>query len=373
MDKVPNRPELRPLTGIRGFAALLVLLIHFFPLWVSLLPALRGLNRLSGRGFIGVDLFFILSGFILNYVYFDPARPQLDFASYRSFVWHRFIRVWPVHVSTLLWLLGLVLAARLASISLTGNYDWSALPFQLTMTQAWPIMPSGPGPDPFAAYAWNYPSWSISAEWFAYLMVFPLTWLLLHRLQRVRGILVFGLAVLVLGIWALVLQPLQLVGFSMIGRVALEFITGALLYRVFLSAAKLTRWCQRMATLLFFIVLVALLAAPPGATSWILLLFPGLLLGLTAETTAIARFFAARPVLWLGRVSYSVYMTQAIVQRLLKILLPPTGVQSLPLGTRLALLVATVVLILAIASLFYYLIETPARTWLRQWRPTEKP
>lgn len=367
MIKAEDRPEIRPLTGIRGFAALLVLMIHFSPYWSCLVPALHGFGRLSGRGFIGVDLFFILSGFILNYVYFDAARPGLDFGSYRSFVWHRFIRVWPVHLATLVLLLGLVLAARCAAYSLTGNYAWGALPFQLTMTHAWPVTPVGSGPDPIAAFSWNYPSWSISSEWFAYLLVFPLTWRLLHRLQQVREAAILGIAGAVIAGWSLGLRPLPLCGCGMVCQVTMEFITGALLFQAFAGAGGITRWCQRSATPIFVIVVAALLVAPVSATPWIILLFPALLLGLTAETSWIARFFATRPALWLGRISYSVYMSQAIVQRLLKIALPAAHFQSSPLGLRLAVLAATIMMIIGAGYGFYYLVETPIRVWLRRW------
>jgi peptidoglycan/LPS O-acetylase OafA/YrhL len=367
MAKVSDRPEIRPLTGIRGFAAGLVLLTHFFPLWSGLVPALHGLERLSGRGFIGVDLFFILSGFILNYVYFDAGKPGPAWADYRSFVWHRFIRVWPVHFATLAWLLGLVLAAGVWHIVLTGNYAWTALPFQLTMTHAWPLPGTGRDADPFAAYSWNYPSWSISAEWFAYLLVFPAAWRLLRQLDRVREAGIFGLAVLLLAGRAFWLQPFPLACCDMVVRVTVEFVAGALLYRVYCRAGNATRFCRRAADGIFLAVLAALLFAPAPATPWIVVLFPALLLGLTAETSLVARVFAARPALWLGRISYSVYMTQAVVQRLLKPVLNPAHFQSSSPWLRAGVLALSLLLIFGTANLFYYLVENPARGWLRRW------
>src|SRR6516165_5216799 len=223
MLKVSDRPEIRPLTGIRGFAALLVLLTHFSTLWVQLMPSLHWIDRLSGKGFIGVDLFFILSGFILSYVYFEPQKPRMGFCEYRSFIWHRFIRVWPVHFATLILLLGLVLGSKSFHLSLTGKYAWTALPFQLTMTHAWPLMPVDQYADPVAAFSWNYPSWSISAEWFAYLLVFPITWWLLRRCQHARGETAFLLGFLAILIWSLALRPLPLPGCHMIAMVAVEF------------------------------------------------------------------------------------------------------------------------------------------------------
>jgi peptidoglycan/LPS O-acetylase OafA/YrhL len=367
MVKSSAKAEIRPLTGIRGFAAGLVLLIHFFPLWAGLLPGLHIFDRLAGRGYVGVDLFFILSGFILNYVYFDAGKSGPDWADYRSFVWHRFIRVWPVHFAGLLLMLGLVLAAGMVHWPVTGNYAWEALPFQLTMTHAWPLPGTGWSADPLAAYSWNYPSWSVSAEWFAYLLVFPLAWRLLRGLDRAGETVAAVLAGLVIAGWAGLLEPCPVPVFGMTSRVTVEFVTGALLYRVFSTEGMITRGCQRAAGGIFLVVLLCLLFAPVGATKWIVVLFPALLLGLTAEQALVARFFTLRPVLWLGRISYSIYMTQAIVQRLLKAALNPARFEPSPFMVRLLLCLGVLGLVLGMASLFYYLVETPARAGLRRW------
>src|ERR1041385_5521097 len=60
-------PEIRPLTGIRAFAALWVVLLHFYPQWSLLLPGLNGGERLASRGQPGGARCFLLSGFILSY------------------------------------------------------------------------------------------------------------------------------------------------------------------------------------------------------------------------------------------------------------------------------------------------------------------
>lgn len=363
-----NRQEIRPLTGIRGFAAGLVLFTHFFPVWSMLLPSMGFLRLLTGRGFLGVDLFFVLSGFILSYVYFDAAKPGLTVKAYRVFVWHRFVRVWPVHAATLGLLFLAVLAAHFLSLPFTGRYPFSALPFQFTMTHAWLCIPVAQSADPLGAWTWNYPSWSISAEWFAYLLVFPVLWPVLKCLNG-RGGCSFLLCYAVMAVWALILLPLDFHWGRAIVVVAFEFTAGALLYNVFRSGSVVTKRCQQIATPTFVVIVAALLACPvstPLFPSFLILLFPILLLGLTAETALVARFFASPPALWLGRVSFSVYMTQAITQKALKLIAAPEKYVHSPLAGRLAYVACSLVFILAFASAFYYGVETPARYYLRR-------
>src|SRR5262249_28401847 len=82
------------------------------------------------------------------------------------FLWHRFIRLYPVHITVLAGLVAIVSVASPAGFTLNNpqEWQWNDLFWQLTLLHAWGVTAS-PG--------WNAPSWSISAEWFAYLL-FPL-------------------------------------------------------------------------------------------------------------------------------------------------------------------------------------------------------
>ena len=63
-----TRGEIKPLTGIRGFAALAVLYHHFGGKLEAIVPSLAIFSVVRNHGNLGVDLFFILSGFIMTYV-----------------------------------------------------------------------------------------------------------------------------------------------------------------------------------------------------------------------------------------------------------------------------------------------------------------
>lgn len=154
--RYPFPDALDPLTGVRFFLALGVVLFHYQLQWTF-----TGDAGLLNRARLGVDVFFILSGFILTHVYLQ-GDAVLD---YRRFLAARFARIYPAHLFILLAMLGLVAAAPLLNVGLEpGRFTVSDFIQTLLLVQAW--FPR----DTMAL--WNGPAWSLSAEWFAYL-AFP--------------------------------------------------------------------------------------------------------------------------------------------------------------------------------------------------------
>jgi peptidoglycan/LPS O-acetylase OafA/YrhL len=63
-----SRAMIHPLTGVRGIAALWVVLHHLVTTWViAIPPTAHWLSALADSGYLGVDLFFVLSGFVISY------------------------------------------------------------------------------------------------------------------------------------------------------------------------------------------------------------------------------------------------------------------------------------------------------------------
>lgn len=163
----PN--DIKPLTGLR-FIAAMWLLVYFF--WKRL--GLDGyVPDVVAFGYMGVDLFFILSGFVLAHVY----GPQIEAAKYnhKSFIWARLARIYPLHFAMLSVMIGLWLVGTKLGFSYDAHaFDVSQLPYHLALLQAWGFVNSD---------GWNFPSWSISAEWFAYL-TFPISFYLASRFKN---------------------------------------------------------------------------------------------------------------------------------------------------------------------------------------------
>jgi peptidoglycan/LPS O-acetylase OafA/YrhL len=59
------------------------------------------------RGYLGVDFFFVLSGYIITHVYF-ASLASANFDAVRIFLWHRFVRLYPVHITVLAGLVAVV-------------------------------------------------------------------------------------------------------------------------------------------------------------------------------------------------------------------------------------------------------------------------
>jgi peptidoglycan/LPS O-acetylase OafA/YrhL len=347
-------PEIRPLTGIRGLAAWLVVCLHFAGVWYILMPSVEPITHL--RGYLGVDLFFILSGFILSYVH-RADSDRFGWGEYRRFLWLRFARIYPNHLAMLLCLIGLVLAGKFIHADLSGQYRWSELPFQLTMTHRFPYLPGG---------QWNFPSWSISAEWFAYMAIFPVCWHLLKRDWSTTASLV--LAYVLLGIWLAVQCHANDAGTKpgtwwAVIHVSCEFAAGALLFQACRKGGALIDFLRRQGTWVF-LLMVGLFFLPSDAP--LVLIFPLVLASFTSEDSWISKVFSTGPALWMGKISYALYMSHGVMLKCLKIALPPEKFAQSSAAVRAGLLLGEILLLLAFAAALCYLVEFPARNFLRR-------
>lgn len=355
-----ENPEIRPLTGIRGFAALAVVLFHFHDGWIQLVPALEVLRPLALRGHMGVDLFFILSGFILCYIH-KPGEGRLGLREYTRFLALRLARVYPNHLATLALLGLMVSSSSVLRIPINGHeYDFKDLPQQLTLTHAWPLMEGRTG------FYWNYPSWSISCEWFAYLAIFPICW---FALRRPRSPLMFlSLTYLALVAWLVLSTSSKCQSLGNLPEVTLEFIAGAALFRVWSLWPELGRSCGRALPWLLLLLLFIPMASPLNsrfALPGLLLLFPLLLLGLTTEDSWPAQALSTRFGLWLGNISYAIYMCHALLQKVIKSACPAEHLVHASPAVRLAIVLAQLGAVLGCSAALYYLVELPSRNRLR--------
>ncbi|MDI1280016.1 acyltransferase [Brevundimonas sp.] len=169
--------DLRALTSLRAFLAVGVVLFHYQLQWD---PAL-GFSPIIERSRLAVDAFFMLSGFILAHVY-GPSFPAGTF-SYRRFIVARIARLYPLHLAVLAGVLVMVIVARAAGVQYDpATYTAEGFLKTLLLVQAW--FPS------LVGYNWSGPSWSLSAEWFAYLL-FPAYALIAMKLKTRPWVLLF--------------------------------------------------------------------------------------------------------------------------------------------------------------------------------------
>lgn len=380
-----RREKLPQLDVLRGICAVMVALHH-----AEFRSPLRELNVVL-NGALFVDFFFVLSGFIIAYNYENLASlPQLG-----RFMGLRFARVYPLHVVMLFvfllyeclqWLIVRMLHIPLSTAPFGDN---DAVAFVLNLT-----LLNGVG---LRELSFNVPSWSISAEFWTYLL-FGLTVTSVSSLTsskegrgKLHAWLFGGLALASLAVLTLVnpTPNLQHAEHFALPRCIFSFFLGALLCSLMPARPPAVEGAQpavrsRLGGALqlaaMALALIAVSLPTPGHNGGpIELAAPFaflLVIGVFARfpNTGVVSALTNGPCIWLGTVSYSIYMVHMIVllpfEAFLRIVLhaPKTeqyGIEIDPLlGTGLSVVYVACVLVLA--SFTYRFIEAPGREWGRE-------
>lgn len=339
-DPIERSPILA-LTGLRSVFAGSVLVFHFFGFLEILIPSVVVVGPLREVGWIGVDGFFLLSGFVLAHNYGATVWSR---ANLLSFFRNRFARVYPVYFvcTALAGLLVLVALALGRAPSALGDFSWGSGLANALLVQAWfvPPLPS-----------WNAPSWSVSCEALAYL-AFPL---LVVGAARVRRPALWLIALLFVPV-AFAFAGVQL-GHLHVVRIAAEFPAGILLYRV---RADVPRAAVGLG--LVGAVVAAAWGVSSGRASWGLLAVPFLALVVLAAARADPSWLRSPFAVFWGKASYSLYLIHALV---FAVFLKAIDASAWSMPLRGAYAAAAFAATLVAAWLLLALVEEPCRAWLR--------
>ena len=358
MDVTDGRAgQMTGLTGLRAIAAVWVVSFHYSVGPFSSLHAQRAVP-LIGFGYFGVDLFFMLSGFVIWHVHSeDFRRPTMP--AFRRFVLLRMARLYPVYVATLLILAAIfILAPRMGEPHFDPkNYTAHEFGVDVLMMQTWGLSKH---------LNWNYPAWSVSAEWFCYFL-FPLAVVPLAMLKRAPttvGIifLVAALAAIYLFVFRRTFN--QTLGWMALTRALMEFLLGCLLRRISDEPA-LARiaWTPIFLTFVTAAYAAIWLRAPLAGFAPILV-FPVLILAACRADNLVGQVASWRPLVVMGEASYSLYLAQAPVQKAVRFLSSDVSLHA-PLVASAIVLAYAGALALATTTI-YKLIELPSRRRLRR-------
>jgi len=342
---IRSRTPISPLTGVRGFAALWVVLCHFRDDLALALPGWDMLDAIAFHGYLGVDLFAFLSGFVISFTYGDRLA-VLRAEATRRFLWLRLARIYPLHL--------FMLSLFVVSLGLTEGPSALAPAVSDPVFLRQVLLLHGWGFDD--AFAWNVPSWTVSSEWFCYLL-FPLFAPGLSRLNN--GPLAGGVAALCLAATTGALFAVGHPRFTAyldwgLIRIGGEFLTGCLLYRAWrarLGADRPWGW----------IGLLALVFAIFASTSQPALAVPAFAITVYAlawNEKPLRLVFGNRVSVYLGEISYSIYLVHWFVLQHAGML----GLDRLPDGVRVWAMFGVVI---AASAATYHGVESVARTWLR--------
>jgi peptidoglycan/LPS O-acetylase OafA/YrhL len=346
--------RLNQLHGLRGICAWWVVFFHSLALMKDSLPG--PVAAFIAHGYLAVDLFFLLSGFVMFLSYHASLAKNFPHSVGR-FYWNRLTRIYPLHAVMLGGYLLLFAAFYFLSSSGTApeSYTWTSFFQSVFLVHMWV------GGD----LTWNVPSWSISSEWFVYLF-FPL---MAYGLRKLRG----GVAVH-LGIIVLVALLLYLVyAFSGIGslgagvsrmalvRTFLEFLMGVFIGSLFVNHKDFLERYRNAALAGFVGLSVLYVYAPLPDYSFIPLAFALLIAYLSVSSSAIGATLSRPLLVYLGEISYSTYMVHYLVYDLLK-----AGFMSKSGHVNPMYVWISFAVVLLMSALLHHIVDTPSQRYFRR-------
>jgi peptidoglycan/LPS O-acetylase OafA/YrhL len=357
--------RLAPLDGLRGIAILLVLWYHVWE--ISWLPApLAALQFLPATGFIGVHLFFFLSGFVISYPFIRARVCETAPPAWFHFAWRRFIKIVPSYVLSIVVAFGLGYAQRQH-----GAPAWQSLLAHLLFIHTWFASTYG---------SINGVLWTLAVEVEFYLL-FPLIWWCFSRAPWVTAASMIAFSLWWRSIFAMccsaTLFPIyseNLPGY--LGIFACGMIAAWIYCRN--GAARAPARARRFAPLVAIggfaaaIVLLERLYAFRFANQWALvwqihtrdlfgIAFAAIALGALWSPPVLQRVLANAPLMFCGTISYNLYLYhQLLAREMLWHRLPPyVGAVHHDPSWQLWYTVLAFVLTIAQAALVTYLFEGP--------------
>ena len=374
--------KLDALTGLRALAALAVFAQHF----MRMMDIKVNLGPIGG---IAVSFFFVLSGFILVYVYKD----RLTRSATPKFYFTRFARIWPLHIACLL-----LMALLIPTFLPRSDWPWTRTIAHWSLLQSW-------YPTAHWIHCYNGVAWTISTEAFFYLM-FPLLLLGTTRHFCIKYASLFALTFgamvwmantiepvsAIKSIANASLDPINIVQFFPPFRL-LEFMTGMAAGMIFRSRVvnaavssttnwKVTAKATALEALVFalsvlsfqllfacglFRYLPTFETSGQAMTYWFSfsggMFFHAAAIYVFARSRGlISRFFGSRAMVFLGEISFAFYMIHYPLIRFVK--------EEFWIGTNFSIgyfLALVLVLSVGVSAWLYYLIEVPAKETLLMW------
>jgi len=314
------------------------------------------------RGYLLVDLFFVLSGFLMAYLYGSFFQDTLAKKTISTFLKARIARIYPLHFFTFI----LLFSWYCFNVFILGKpreygriYEESAVLSQLFLAQAWGI---------HSGNTWNIPAWSISTEWAAYL-IFPFWWRFWSKMGA-RGAFFF-LPMALLGYFILeTFHPKQNLDITYDWALLRCFLGFGCGMSLFLITPALVTFFEKQSLLknlngLSFFMVTCLVMVFASYDTVVVALWP------------ICVFFsfwkadfypmAFHKVLhFLGNISFSLYLIHLPLLYLVPQALKMGDPSALHESTRLSISVVFLMITLLLSQVVFRKIEQPSRAWLRK-------
>jgi len=330
------KPSLYSIQMLRAIAALLVMLHHALPHYEAMGGSVSFIKQLGSWGFVGVDIFFIISGFIMAYTTIDKPR---TISSAKTFIKHRLFRIylgyWPFFIG-MIFILFIEDPIRLEKLDLLGSFSL----FQSNMFKL--VLPV---------------SWSLSYELYFYLLFTATFFLTRIQLYRVIPAVTF-----ILLIWAIyVYKNTEISESFFYSSFLLEFFAGVLLFMFHGSLLKVP-FLLILIPLIFMVYTLGIDYKTKNSLMRIATFGTGAL-GIVWTTLILEKSLNFKPprfLISIGNASYTLYLFHLLFLEIfyyvgLRNIFTSKHSQLLP-----TLGLSTIIILIILFSLFYYkIIEKP--------------
>ena len=357
-----RKGEIKALTGLRGLAAIDVVLSHLANFIVDKHPVL---GFLTGWSVLSVDLFFLLSALTLCLVYRPGTDKPLDL---RKFFVARVARVYPLAIAALL-VVGPYFSMWSDTTSAGRKQIYDGIR-QLLLINHWPVIGSG--------QEWLGPLWSLSIEVFLYIFIFPALffWGKAARRMSANKITISVVGFMFLRVILMSRDSDEAVLWFRLAEATSMFVAGYLIYLLYSFHRE--RWAStaQANSLMYFAIIAMFVCRTSGMLmdvkafrifsdygSDILVLAPFLVGGLMDEKTFASRLLSSRPIYFLGQISYSIYVWHVLVRNYVE----DIYINTLHLDKNIFFFLSTMSASILIATLSYFCFESPTRNFIRRY------
>ncbi|QHT68355.1 acyltransferase [Rhodocytophaga rosea] len=354
------------LTSLRGIAAIWVVIYHFEAiLRISGLQPITDANdsMLLLKGYVWVDFFFLLSGFIMTHVYGEQFRNGASRLQIWNYLSARLARLYPLHVFSMLVHLPLIVILYMYLEEMVPVvipfYPWQGIPVHLFMFQSftWNY-----------GFTWNIPAWSIGAEWWTYMLAIGL-FFLLHRKKRMNALLlsIISIMALILLVETHPKQSLDITWGPGIFRCMTEFTLGIVLYQIYLNKA-VQQFIRK--DISFYTAAMAVLLLMHVHLHDVLLIpfFGWIIISGAANEGRVSWFMSKAFMQAVGNISYSVYMMQGLWMNVffiwMKYQMMTYAITDLALEVKIIMMAAMVGATILSAYITYTWVEVKGRKWM---------
>ena len=377
------------LTALRGIAALLVVVYHGNELIAPFIKTdtTFWFNKL----YLMVDLFFILSGFIMCHVYEAYFINSQETGQVPGFLTARIARIYPLHVVTLAVCVGMTFLTyamgKYGYLGIVGAAvnDFRALPAQLLLLHSAHVT---------KIFTWNVPSWSISAEWLAYLL-FPFLVKPFSKMNLPQTYTAIGMVLALYAGFILYISPNRAMPFPFLhagadlnvtydwgfARGILGFVLGMSVYRLYVK--NILKDFLGSGWLLAGIAVVYCIYTHFNLSDLAIpVLFAALLLSAVYGSKNTDAFLGNPLLQRLGDWSFSIYMWHIVLYSIVgniriwqmqqpPLAGPPPAPDYFGLTNVWAIMVVYLCLVLVVGALSYRFIEKPSRNWIN-WQGSSR-